>query len=147
MNMLYSSRDPFRCQRTVLILLRRLIASCVVVQHRLLQAVYAGRDHRFAEALPDPGLRCLQCHRRSNRRASRRPPRTRLRITGVGILYLWRLSYHLTEYCAITWARGSIGQYSTGLHPNWSCPLTPFENRLRVPIRAGEQIFDGATHE
>lgn len=24
---------------------------------------------------------------------------------------------------------------------NWSCPLTPFENRLHVPIRAGEKIF------
>jgi len=24
---------------------------------------------------------------------------------------------------------------------NWSCPLTPFENRLKVPIRAGEMIF------
>ena len=23
----------------------------------------------------------------------------------------------------------------------WSCPLTPFENRLRVPIRAGEKNF------
>jgi len=23
----------------------------------------------------------------------------------------------------------------------WSCPLTPFENRLRVPIRAGEKLF------
>lgn len=23
----------------------------------------------------------------------------------------------------------------------WSCPLTPFENRLKVPIRAGERIF------
>ena len=23
----------------------------------------------------------------------------------------------------------------------WSCPLTPFENRLKVPIRAGEQNF------
>jgi uncharacterized protein len=23
----------------------------------------------------------------------------------------------------------------------WSCPITPAENRLRVPIRAGEQIF------
>ena len=23
----------------------------------------------------------------------------------------------------------------------WSCPLTPFENRLRVAIRAGEKIF------
>lgn len=25
----------------------------------------------------------------------------------------------------------------------WSCPLTPFENRLKVPIRAGEKIFHG----
>jgi uncharacterized protein len=24
---------------------------------------------------------------------------------------------------------------------NWSCPLTPFENRLKVPIKAGEKIF------
>ena len=23
----------------------------------------------------------------------------------------------------------------------WSCPLTPFENRLKVPIRAGEKSF------
>lgn len=23
----------------------------------------------------------------------------------------------------------------------WSCPITPFENRLRVPIRAGEKLF------
>ncbi len=23
----------------------------------------------------------------------------------------------------------------------WSCPLTPFENRLKAPIRAGEKIF------
>jgi hypothetical protein len=54
MNMLYSSRDPLRCQVTVSILWRRLIVSCVVVQHCLLQAVYAGRQHRFAEALPVP---------------------------------------------------------------------------------------------
>ncbi len=24
---------------------------------------------------------------------------------------------------------------------NWSCPLTPFENRLKVPIHAGEKLF------
>lgn len=23
----------------------------------------------------------------------------------------------------------------------WSCPLTPFENRVKVPVRAGEKIF------
>ncbi len=23
----------------------------------------------------------------------------------------------------------------------WSCPLTPFENRLKIPIRAGEKLF------
>jgi uncharacterized protein (DUF1684 family) len=26
---------------------------------------------------------------------------------------------------------------------NWSCPLTPWENRLKVPIRAGEKNFPG----
>lgn len=26
----------------------------------------------------------------------------------------------------------------------WSCPLTPFENRLKVAIRAGEKLFPGA---
>ena len=24
---------------------------------------------------------------------------------------------------------------------NWSCPITPFENRLKVPLRAGEKVF------
>jgi uncharacterized protein len=24
---------------------------------------------------------------------------------------------------------------------NWNCPITPAENRLRVPIRAGEKLF------
>lgn len=27
--------------------------------------------------------------------------------------------------------------------PDYSCPLTPFENRLKVAIRAGEKIFEG----
>jgi uncharacterized protein len=26
---------------------------------------------------------------------------------------------------------------------NWSCPLTPFENRLKAPIRAGERKYTG----
>ena len=35
-------------------------------------------------------------------------------------------------------------------HPynlRWSCPLTPFENRVKVPIRAGEKLFASAEHE
>ena len=28
---------------------------------------------------------------------------------------------------------------------DWSCPLTPIENWLKVPIRAGEKLFDEAT--
>jgi uncharacterized protein (DUF1684 family) len=24
----------------------------------------------------------------------------------------------------------------------WTCPITPFENRVKVPIRAGEKLFD-----
>jgi hypothetical protein len=30
---------------------------------------------------------------------------------------------------------------------NWSCLLIAFENRLKVPIRAGEKIFPGVLHE
>ena len=30
---------------------------------------------------------------------------------------------------------------------NFSCPLTPRENRLKVPIRAGEKLFPDAVHE
>lgn len=26
---------------------------------------------------------------------------------------------------------------------NWSCPITPAENRLKVAVRAGEKIFEG----
>ncbi len=29
---------------------------------------------------------------------------------------------------------------------NYSCPLTPFENRLKLPIRAGERLFGDADH-
>lgn len=29
-------------------------------------------------------------------------------------------------------------------NPNWSCPLTPLENRVKVAIRAGEKIPRGA---
>jgi hypothetical protein len=32
-------------------------------------------------------------------------------------------------------------------NPNWSCPLTPFGNRLKVPIRAGEKRFPDVDHE
>jgi hypothetical protein len=30
---------------------------------------------------------------------------------------------------------------------NYSCPLTPLANRIKVPIRAGEKLFPGAEHE
>lgn len=30
---------------------------------------------------------------------------------------------------------------------NWSCPLTPFENRLKVPVPAGEKVFQHDPHE
>jgi uncharacterized protein (DUF1684 family) len=32
-------------------------------------------------------------------------------------------------------------------NPNWSCPLTPFENRVKVEVRAGEKVFQGGGHE
>jgi hypothetical protein len=31
-------------------------------------------------------------------------------------------------------------------NPNWSCPLTPFENRVKVPVQAGEKMFNGQGH-
>lgn len=31
-------------------------------------------------------------------------------------------------------------------NPRWSCPIPPAENRLQVPIRAGERDFPGAEH-
>ena len=30
---------------------------------------------------------------------------------------------------------------------NWSCPITPAENRLKVPIRAGEKVYPAEPHE
>ena len=44
--------------------------------------------------------------------------------------FLVDFNYAYNPYCA----------YSA----QWSCPLTPFENRLRVAIRAGEMLFDGS---
>ena len=41
--------------------------------------------------------------------------------------FLIDFNYAYNPYCAYNEA--------------WSCPLTPFENRLKVPIRAGEKIF------
>jgi uncharacterized protein (DUF1684 family) len=29
---------------------------------------------------------------------------------------------------------------------NWSCPITPAENRLKVPIRAGEKVYTAEPH-
>lgn len=40
------------------------------------------------------------------------------------------LNYAYNPYCAY--------------NPEWSCPIPPAENRLSVPIRAGERSFPGA---
>ena len=29
----------------------------------------------------------------------------------------------------------------------WSCPVPPFENRIKVPVRAGEKAFPGPLHD
>ena len=47
------------------------------------------------------------------------------RIEGSRFLVDFNLAYN--PYCAYNEA--------------WSCPLTPFENRVKVPVRAGEKIF------
>jgi hypothetical protein len=40
----------------------------------------------------------------------------------------------------------ALDKIQHGYNQNWSCPLTPFENRLKVPILAGEKVFAGG-HE
>ncbi len=42
-------------------------------------------------------------------------------------LHLVDFNYAYSPYCAY--------------NPRWSCPIPPFENRLKVPIRAGEKLF------
>lgn len=44
--------------------------------------------------------------------------------------YLVDFNYSYNPYCAY--------------NPHWSCPVPPAENRLRVPIRAGEKDFPDA---
>ena len=57
-----------------------------------------------------------------------------------------RHPYHLTAYFASVLAGAIIGQYSPSLQRKVDCPLTPAENRLKVPIRAGEMVFPGVEH-
>ncbi len=47
------------------------------------------------------------------------------RLPGNRVLVDFNLAYN--PYCAY--------------NEMWSCPLTPFENRLKVPIRAGEKVW------
>jgi uncharacterized protein (DUF1684 family) len=49
---------------------------------------------------------------------------------GDGKLYV-DFNYAYNPYCA----------YNEG----WSCPLTPWENRVKVPIRAGEKMYHAET--
>ena len=42
--------------------------------------------------------------------------------------FLIDFNYAYNPYCAY--------------NARWSCPLTPVENRLKVPIRAGEMVFE-----
>lgn len=44
--------------------------------------------------------------------------------------YLVDFNYSYNPYCAY--------------NPSWSCPVPPAENRLRVPLRAGEKTFPDA---
>ena len=42
--------------------------------------------------------------------------------------FLIDFNYAYNPYCAY--------------NPRWSCPIPPAENRIKVPIRAGEKVFD-----
>lgn len=47
--------------------------------------------------------------------------------------FLVDFNYAYNPYCAY--------------NPNWSCPIPPLENRLKVPIRAGERTFPDAAQD
>jgi uncharacterized protein (DUF1684 family) len=42
---------------------------------------------------------------------------------------------------------GALDNIQHRYNPNWNCPLTPFDNRLKVSIRAGEKVFPEVAHE
>lgn len=46
--------------------------------------------------------------------------------------FLIDFNYAYNPYCAY--------------NENWSCPITPAENRLKIAIRAGEQAFESHSH-
>ncbi len=39
-----------------------------------------------------------------------------------------------------------LGTIDHHYYPNWSCPVPPKENRLKVAIRAGEKVFEDDGH-
>ena len=41
----------------------------------------------------------------------------------------------------------ALGHIHHSYNRNFSCPIPPRENRLQVPIRAGEKVFEGQGHE
>jgi hypothetical protein len=41
----------------------------------------------------------------------------------------------------------ALGHIQHSYNPRWSCPIPPKENRLKVAIRAGEKVFEGAGHD
>jgi len=47
-------------------------------------------------------------------------------------MFLIDFNYAYNPYCAY--------------NAHWSCPVTPAENRLKVPIRAGEKTFESHDH-
>ncbi len=54
--------------------------------------------------------------------------------------YLVDFNLAYNPYCAYNEPHSLATRF--GREPKvWNCPLTPFENRLKVPIRAGEKIF------
>jgi uncharacterized protein (DUF1684 family) len=40
-----------------------------------------------------------------------------------------------------------LGYIQQLYNDKWSCPVPPAENRLKVAVRAGEKVFEGAAHE
>jgi hypothetical protein len=44
------------------------------------------------------------------------------------------------------WQSAALDNIHHRYNENWACALTPWDNRLKVPIRVGKKDFPGAVH-
>ena len=50
-------------------------------------------------------------------------------------------THQVSGYSSSTRAGAVLDKIQHSYNDRWSCPLTPFEDRLKVAIRAGEKLY------